>query len=199
LGEAVEAIRAASPIEEVVAERVKLRRSGVQLRGLCPFHSEHTPSFYVHPAKARFYCHGCQAGGDVFTFTMKILNCRFLEAVKVLAHRAGIAIEGFAPSPELLEMVREQRAQRERERRFEEFANRHIQSVADTYRRLGHAATHAEQFLRSRLAEIDPYLHEQAWDAIARYIEFGLRIEREGLLDLNVLRTAWNGKYDQAA
>lgn len=187
----VEAIRTANPIEEVVSAYVAMRRSGAQFRGLCPFHSERTPSFYVHPGKGSFFCHGCQAGGDVFTFIMKALSCSFREAVTILASRAGIPINGFRPSRELMHKVQAHKVEFERERRFEQFADWRIKAVSDTYRRLGRAAAHAEEFLRGPLADSDCHLHDQAWEAITKYINFGLRIEREGLLDLDIMRAEW--------
>jgi DNA primase len=187
----IEAVRTSNPLENVVSERVNLRRSGSQFRGSCPFHSERTPSFYVHPAKGRFYCHGCQVGGDVFAFTMKALNCSFREAVTILASRAGIPVNGFRPSRELIAQVRAHKAEMERERHFTQFADWRIKTVSDTYRHLGRAAAHAEEFLQSALADPSPHLHDQAWDAITRYIDFGMRIEREGLLDLDIIRAEW--------
>ena len=88
--EMVQAVRAASRIEQVTAEYTRLRRSGQDLIGLCPFHSERTPSLSVSPSKQLFFCHGCHAGGDVFAFVGRILGCNFLRAVEHLARLAGI-------------------------------------------------------------------------------------------------------------
>ena len=74
--ETIEAVRALSPIEQVISEHVRLRRSGAQLLGRCPFHADKTPSFSVHPAKQVFHCHGCGAGGDVFQFVQTSLAMR---------------------------------------------------------------------------------------------------------------------------
>jgi hypothetical protein len=86
----LEDIRAASDIVSVVGQYVKLKKSGTQFSGLCPFHKEKTRSFYVHPGKQLYHCHGCGAGGDVFKFVQKIENVSFFEAKKMLAERAGI-------------------------------------------------------------------------------------------------------------
>ena len=77
-------------IEELVGRYVTLKRAGANLLGLCPFHSEKTPSFTVTPAKKMFYCFGCHAGGDAITFVRKINNLDYVEAVKALAGRAGM-------------------------------------------------------------------------------------------------------------
>ena len=81
-----------SDIEQIIGSYVTLKRAGSNCNGRCPFHSEKTPSFTVFPATRSFYCFGCGAGGDVITFTMKIENLDYIEAVKLLAARAGISI-----------------------------------------------------------------------------------------------------------
>ena len=79
-----------SDITEVVSSYVQLRHRGRTHTGLCPFHSEKTPSFVVYPETQSFYCFGCGAGGDVITFVRKINNLDYVEAVKMLAGRAGM-------------------------------------------------------------------------------------------------------------
>ena len=79
-----------SDITEVVGSYVQLRHRGRTHTGLCPFHSEKTPSFVVYPETQSFYCFGCGAGGDVITFVRKISNLDYVEAVKLLAGRAGM-------------------------------------------------------------------------------------------------------------
>ncbi|MEW5800747.1 MAG: DNA primase [bacterium] len=79
-------------IVEVISEFVSLTKAGERLKGLCPFHSEKTPSFTVSPQKQLFYCFGCGAGGDIITFLMKFENCSFVEAVEFLAQRKGIQL-----------------------------------------------------------------------------------------------------------
>lgn len=90
-------IEARSDIVDVVGSYVTLQRAGSNLRGLCPFHSEKTPSFIVYPASNSFYCFGCGAGGGVFTFIMKAENLDFVGAAELLAARAGIRLpqEGY--------------------------------------------------------------------------------------------------------
>ena len=80
-------------IVEVVSDYVSLRRAGGNFLGLCPFHAEKTPSFNVNPAREIFHCFGCGAGGNAFSFVMKIEGVNFPEAVKLLAKKAGIEIE----------------------------------------------------------------------------------------------------------
>ncbi len=79
-------------IEQVISRYVQLRRRGRNLTGLCPFHSEKSPSFTVYPETQSFYCFGCGAGGDAITFLRKIDNLDYMEAVRALAERAGMAV-----------------------------------------------------------------------------------------------------------
>lgn len=79
-------------IQDVVSRYVSLKSQGKNLVGLCPFHSEDTPSFFVNPAKGLFYCFGCGVGGNTINFMMKIENFSFVEAVEFLASQAGILL-----------------------------------------------------------------------------------------------------------
>jgi DNA primase len=81
----IEEIKTRNNIEDVISSYVRLTRSGQNVKGLCPFHSEKTPSFTVHPSDGFFYCFGCGAGGDVITFVMKAENLAYPEAVEFLA------------------------------------------------------------------------------------------------------------------
>jgi DNA primase len=79
-------------IETVIGSYVTLKRAGSNYQAPCPFHSERTPSFTVFPATKSFYCFGCGAGGDVITFVMRSENVEYVDALKILADRAGINI-----------------------------------------------------------------------------------------------------------
>ena len=76
----------------MIGEYVRLKKTGQNFTGLCPFHSEKTPSFAVHPVKQIYHCFGCGVGGDVFQFVMEMDKCHFPEAVRVVAEKSGIAI-----------------------------------------------------------------------------------------------------------
>ena len=98
-------VRDRSPIDEVVGEYVQLKNAGGgQKKGLCPFHDEKTPSFHVTPSKGFFHCFGCQTGGDVIAFVMKIDHLTFTEVVEKLAERIGYQLTyetGSTGSPQL--------------------------------------------------------------------------------------------------
>lgn len=97
-------IKYRNEIETTISQYVNLKRRGKNLVGLCPFHSEKTPSFTVYPESASFYCFGCGAGGDVFTFTGLMENLDYIESVKLLAERSGIALpqDGYDDSMQRL-------------------------------------------------------------------------------------------------
>ena len=88
--EYIEELTRRTDIVELVGSYVQLKRKGRLYGGLCPFHSEKTPSFYVYPDTQSFYCFGCGAGGDAITFAKKINSIDYPEAVKMLAARAGM-------------------------------------------------------------------------------------------------------------
>lgn len=90
--DAVEEIKSRLSIEELVGRYVDLKRSGGSYKGLCPFHQEKTPSFYVTPARGSFHCFGCDKGGDVFSFLMEIEHLAFPEALSRLADQAGVRL-----------------------------------------------------------------------------------------------------------
>ncbi len=85
-------IKYRNDIESYISQYVNLKRRGKNLVGLCPFHSEKTPSFTVYPESASFYCYGCGVGGDVFTFAGLLENLDYIESVKLLAERSGVAL-----------------------------------------------------------------------------------------------------------
>ena len=88
----IEDIKYRNSIEDVISSYVNLTRSGANLKGLCPFHSEKTPSFTVYTGDGHFYCFGCGAGGDVISFIMRIENLDYRGALEFLARRCGITL-----------------------------------------------------------------------------------------------------------
>lgn len=106
--ELVEEVRARNDIVDVVGSYVKIQRKGSSYFGLCPFHSEKSPSFSVSQNKQMYYCFGCGAGGNVISFVMNYENYSFQEAVKYLADRAGITL----PEAEYSKEAKEKEARR---------------------------------------------------------------------------------------
>lgn len=193
--ESIAAVRDLSPIEEVIGEHVRLRRCGPGLISLCPFHSETTPSFRVNPGK-KFHCFGCGLGGDVFDFIQRLHGISFPEAVQHLAQRAGFELDGFKPSTEQIAKAQTLKAERERERDFEHFANLRLDAISRQYRALGRQATLAESLLRQGSAP--PDTERLAWDALERFTAFQLKVEREGLCDPVVIREEWEARNERS-
>lgn len=97
--DSVQLIKEVASIEEVIGEHVSLKRAGKNLKGLCPFHSEKTPSFIVNPDRHTYHCFGCGEGGDVFSFMMNYHRISFPEAIQELAHKYNIPLEEQLLSP----------------------------------------------------------------------------------------------------
>src|ERR1700688_4282278 len=100
-GSFAERVKQQADIVRVIGEYVRLKKSGQNFTGLCPFHAEKSPSFAVHPTKQIYHCFGCGVGGDVFKFVMEMDKVAFPEAIRVVAEKCGIAIpRPKASSPE---------------------------------------------------------------------------------------------------
>ncbi len=91
-GSFAEKVKQQADIVRIIGEYVRLKKTGQNFTGLCPFHQEKTPSFAVHPVRQIYHCFGCGAGGDVFKFVMELDKCAFPEAIRTVAEKCGIAI-----------------------------------------------------------------------------------------------------------
>src|SRR3989344_2218818 len=95
MNSSVEQIKERLSIEEVVSSYIKLEITGANLKAKCPFHNEKTPSFFVSPARESYYCFGCGASGDIFTFVEEFEGLDFKGALKMLANRAGVSLPAY--------------------------------------------------------------------------------------------------------
>ncbi len=118
----IEEVRSRNDIVDVISGYVKLKRQGSSYMGLCPFHSERSPSFSVSPGRQLYYCFGCGAGGNVLTFIMEYENFTFQEALKMLADRAGIPL----PEQEYSEEARRQKDLKESVREINKMAAKYF-------------------------------------------------------------------------
>jgi len=106
----VQLIKDAVDIAEIIGEHVSLKRAGTNLKGLCPFHSEKTPSFTVNPDRKTYHCFGCGEGGDVFSFMMNFHRLSFVEALKELARKYQIPLPEKPLNPQELEKAQKREA-----------------------------------------------------------------------------------------
>ena len=95
MSSSVDQIKSKIDIVSLVGSYIKLEKAGANFKGRCPFHNEKTPSFFVSPDRGSYYCFGCQAKGDIFTFVEEFEGLDFIGALKVLADRAGVALEKY--------------------------------------------------------------------------------------------------------
>ena len=119
--EKISEIKNAADIVDVVSESVLLKKAGKNYIGLCPFHSEKTPSFTVSPDKQIFHCFGCSTGGNVFSFLMKQEGVSFPEAARYLAKRYGIDIPDRPLSAEQKKKISQRESLLDINRRAGEF------------------------------------------------------------------------------
>ena len=123
--EIIEEVRLRTDIIEVISEYVSLQRKGNNYWGICPFHSEKTPSFSVSAEKQMFYCFGCNSGGNAFSFVMKKENWSFVESVQNFASRYGVALPEKSLSPQ----EREENRLRRRWEEIHEWATSYYQDI----------------------------------------------------------------------
>ncbi len=161
----IEEVRIRNDIVSVVSSYVSLTRQGRRMVGLCPFHSEKTPSFSVDATKQMFYCFGCQKGGNVFHFVMNIENLDFPEALKQLADRAGVVL------PES-----EDKGERERSELKKEISRLNTEAARYFYRNLaGPGGMEAQKYLLNRglpqniVKKFGLGYAEDSWNALSQH------------------------------
>ena len=114
----IEEVKYRNKIEDVISSYVNLKRAGSNYQGVCPFHSEKTPSFTVFPNTESFYCFGCGAGGDVISFVMRAENLEYPGAIEFLAKRAGLQMPESSEGGETVKRARYYEMNREAARFF---------------------------------------------------------------------------------
>jgi len=131
-GSFADRVKQQADIVRVVGGYVRLKKNGQNFSGLCPFHSEKTPSFAVHPVKQIYHCFGCGVGGDVFKFVMEMDKCDFMEAVRAVADKCGIAIpRSRERSPEERREQQERTALIELHREAATFFSRQLEATPE--------------------------------------------------------------------
>ena len=164
-------VRAATDIVALISEQVALKKSGRRWTGLCPFHGEKTPSFSVNAEEGRYYCFGCRASGDQITFVRELQHLDFVDAVRLLADRAGIELhEDDNAGP-----VRKER---------QEFMAAMAEAVEWYHERLLHGldARPAREYLRSRgiggevARQFKLGWAPDEWDALAKALQLDEKV-----------------------
>jgi DNA primase len=188
-------VRERTDIVELISQYVSLKRSGANHMGLCPFHSEKSPSFSVNAARQFFHCFGCGVGGDVFSFLMKVEGLTFPDAVRRLAAQHGIDLEERVLSPE------DEARQRQRERFYR------INEVAADYfhqQLMEHPAGEvARRYMKTRgygrkaAGEYQIGFALDSWDGLGKHLEQqGLSVTDARVLGLVRPRKQGDGHYD---
>ncbi|MFZ4855338.1 MAG: DNA primase [Desulfuromonadaceae bacterium] len=180
-------------IFEVVSDYVPLRKAGSNFLGLCPFHAEKTPSFNVNPAREIFHCFGCGAGGNAFSFVMKIEGISFPEAVKLLARKSGIEIEERQLTPS------EKKSQDEHTQflRINDLTTAYYRSVLLN----GSEGEAARQYLADRLVQSaisDAYrlgCAPDRRDGLVKHLRNN-GVDMDSALKLGIIRKSESGWYD---
>ncbi|HMD31765.1 MAG TPA: DNA primase [Candidatus Acidoferrales bacterium] len=132
-------VKQQADIVRVIGEYVRLKKGGANFTGLCPFHNEKTPSFAVHPVKKIYHCFGCGVGGDVFKFVMEMEKLEFLDAVRVVAEKCGIAVPPRKPrSPEERREESQKKILLELHRDADEFFQRQLKNSPEGAVALGY-------------------------------------------------------------
>ncbi|GAA3878577.1 DNA primase [Streptomyces sedi] len=176
----VKAVRDAVPIDAVVAEYLQLRPGGGgNLKGLCPFHDEKSPSFHVSPSKGLFHCFGCQEGGDTLAFVMKMEHLSFSEAVERLAAQAGITLRyeqgGYTPGRQAGERTRLLEAHRAAARFYAE-------KLASPEAEIGRTFLHERGFDQAAAEHFGVGYAPAGWDHLTRYLRGAGFSDKELLL-----------------
>ncbi|NCE74196.1 DNA primase [Anaerotruncus sp. X29] len=180
-----------SDIEQVVSSYVRLRRRGRISTGLCPFHSEKSPSFTVYPDNQSFFCFGCGAGGDIITFIRRIENLEYVEAVKFLAERAGMAMP---------EDIGDDRAARLKVRVFElnrTLARYYHDLLKQPSGRTGLDYLHARGLSNQTIIRFGLGFAPNGWDLTARYLRGKGFTDEEMVTAAVAARNSRGGLYDQ--
>jgi len=167
--EKVSEIRDRSSIQEVVSDYVTLKKTGKNYKGLCPFHSEKTPSFMVNEEKQIFHCFGCGEGGDVFTFLMKAGQFSFPQAVEELAKRYGVQL----PSRELSATQNKEMAKREALFHINQIASEYFHDLLTKRREGEEGRKYLSQRGISQEVIVDHRLGTSTdrWDGLVQYLQ----------------------------
>jgi DNA primase len=185
---AVDEVKQRTDIVEVIGRDVTLTKAGKTFKGLCPFHSEKNPSFYVYPEQQSWHCFGCNSGGDVFSFIMKKQNLEFGEALRQLAQKAGVVIPSrFEPG---MESQEKQRLYDVNQAAAQYFHNLLLNSPAGK-KAQGYIAKRG--FTEETVKEFQLGYSANSWEDLKKYLSERDYTEKE-MLDAGLIIEAEGGK-----
>jgi DNA primase len=188
----VREVRERAAILDIVSDYVGLKKSGVNYLGLCPFHTEKTPSFNVNPVKGIYHCFGCGVGGDVVSFVMRMEGLPFPEAVRFLARRVGVVI----PDRPLTSTEKRRVDERELLHELHEVASRYYEKVLLK----GASGEPCRRYLKQRGVDGETArayrlgFAPDAWDTLARYLE-EKKVPLEAAEKVGLVRRRERGGY----
>ncbi len=194
--ETIEEIRGCFNLVDIISDYTKLKKSGRNYMGLCPFHSEKTPSFTVSSERQLYHCFGCGAGGNLFTFIMSMENLSFMEAVRLLAERAGVSL----PERKLSREEKKVKVISEELLKINDLSMKYFQSVlfkTDVGKKalsyLKKRGLQEQAIKKFHIGFSPPY-----WDSLKKFLKnkgfSESNIEKAGLI---VLRSDKSGYYDR--
>ncbi|WP_042275177.1 DNA primase [[Clostridium] dakarense] len=137
--EIIEEVKSRCDVVNVISQYMSIKPSGSNFKGLCPFHGEKTPSFYISTAKQMYKCFGCGEGGDVIKFVMSMENLEFMDALKLLAKQCGVEINTNMDEATKVKMEK-----------INKFQDIHRQAARFYFANLGNGKNHGYEYLRSR-------------------------------------------------
>jgi DNA primase len=191
-------IRDRAPIADIIGNYVALKKSGSSLRGLCPFHNEKTPSFYVHPNRGFYHCFGCKASGDVFSFLMHVEGQTFPEIARDLAEQTGVQLPVYDA---------EREAEHQRNKKQSDRLAALVEKATDFYCEQLYAhpdgSIARSEFLDRGISEESARKFRlgyapHGWDSLARFLDgSGASPEDAEAVGLTVSRRSGRGHYDR--
>ncbi len=191
-------IRDRAPIAEVIGNYVTLKKSGNSLKGLCPFHNEKTPSFYVHPNRGFYHCFGCKASGDIFSFLMHVEGKTFPEVARDLAEQTGVQLPAYDPQREA-----EYQRNKQQTERLAAVMDKATTFYETQLREHPDRGIARQEFLRRGISEESARAFRfgyapHGWDSLSKFFErSGVSPQDAESLGLIIPRRSGRGHYDR--
>ncbi|MEG1311928.1 MAG: DNA primase [Romboutsia sp.] len=164
--EIIEEVKSRCSIENVISQYISIKQSGSNFKGLCPFHGEKTPSFYISTSKQMYKCFGCGEGGDAIKFIMSMENLEFMDALKLLAKQCGVEINTNMDEATKIKMAK-----------INKFQDIHREAARFYFANLGNGKNHGYEYLRNR--GLDDKIIKKfglgysltSWNSLMNYLE----------------------------